>query len=48
MEAPHVTTDLQPATEVREAVLLTQAVVPGSSTATPMQTAAADSSPSHG
>ena len=48
MEAPHVTADLQPAAEIRAAVLLTQAVVPGSSSAAPMQTTAANISPIHG
>ena len=55
VEAPHVTADLQPAAEIRAAVPLTQAAVLDSdnaalrsSTAAPMQIAAADSSPSHG
>ena len=55
MEAPHVTADLQPTTEIRVAVPLTQAAVLGSSSAaqrssttTPIQTAAADISPIRG
>ena len=55
VEAPHVTADLQPAAEIRAVVPLTQAAVLGSSsvaqrssTATPMQTIAADISPIHG
>ena len=48
VEAAHVAADLQPAAEIRAAVLLTQAVVPGSSSAAPMQTAAANISPIHG
>ena len=55
VEAAHVAADLQPATEVRVAVLLTQAAVPRSSsvaqrssTVAPMQIAAADISPIHG
>ena len=35
VEAPHVAADLQPATKVRAAVLLTQAAVPGREAALP-------------